>query len=97
MSLDAINSTDLKEKVIKYFNKKSAWTYGFLRYSVIKKSLIHVTKLQKSYLIRKIFIMLVEEGFFIKKKNELVRSYLYKFRNPSLPVSQKKETTISWD
>lgn len=92
-----INTKQLSANIIKYFNKKEAWDYEFQRYSVIKKSIIYVTKLKKIYLIRKLFLLLVEEGYFIKKQNNNVRSYLYKFKNPNNPKIEAKKITINFN
>ena len=82
--------------IINYFIKKRAWDYGYIRYSIIKKSIVYVTKIKKIYLIRKIFLALVDNGTFLKKQNLGVKSYLYKFKNPNEAKLEKKKITITF-
>ena len=85
-----------KEKVVKYLNRKMVWTHGFLRYNLFKKMIKHITKLNNNYELRVLFLYLVEEGVFLKKKTN-VRSYLYYFVNPSTPKITPRNTTITFD
>ena len=79
-----------------YFIKKKVWGYGYIKYSTIKRMIKHITKLERTYLIRKIFLTLVEDKFFIKKQNGNIRSYLYKMKNPNQPNIKKKTIIINF-
>tara|TARA_R110002126_G_scaffold28593_1_gene95380 strand:+ start:934 stop:1224 length:291 start_codon:yes stop_codon:yes gene_type:complete len=92
LNIDKINSD-----IINYFTKKRAWEYEFIRYATIKKSISYITKIKKVYLIRKIFLSLVDDGTFLKKQNIGVRSYLYKFKNPNEARLEKKNITIVFE
>ena len=77
--------TDLKpyiKQIKQYFIKKKIWEHGFVKYSTLKRMIVHITKLERQYIIRKLFITLTDEGVFLKKKNQC-RSYNYKFKNPN--------------
>jgi len=63
-----INLVTNKSKVVKYLTRKEAWSYGFIRYNQLKKMISHITKINSNYEIRRLFLYLVEEGIFIKKK-----------------------------
>jgi len=84
------------EKIINYLDKKKAWELGFIRYNLFKRMIIHITKIKSLYSVRKIFLHLVADEIFLKKKN-IVRSYLYMFRNPSTPKINKGSVTITFD
>ena len=43
------------EKVKNYLIKKQAWDYNYIRYSIFRKMIKHVTGHTKLYFIRKIF------------------------------------------
>lgn len=79
-----------------YFIKKKVWSYGYIKYSTIKRMIKHVTKLERTYLIRKIFLNLVDSKFFIKKQKGTIRSYLYKMKNPNEPSIKKKTIVINF-
>ena len=81
-------------KITNYLLKKQVWDYGYLKYSAIRKSLQHITKIKKLYFIRKLFLLMVDRKIFIKKQNAGVRSYLYKFRNPYELHTEEKQITI---
>jgi len=57
-----------KNHVVKYLMRKEAWKYGFLRYNLFKKMIKHIIKINNNYEIRRLFLYLVEEDIFIKKK-----------------------------
>ena len=69
---------------------------GFLRYNLFKKMIKHISKLNNNYELRVLFLYLVSEGIFIKKKTN-VRSYLYYYVNPTTPKIIPKNTTITFD
>ncbi len=85
------------EEVVNYLKKKKAYEYGFIKYSNFKKLISHITKINKSYHIRKIFLVLGNEGYFIKKKNNNVNSYLYKFKSQKDLDIKNQTITISFD
>lgn len=62
----------------RYLVYRNIVDYGFIKFSVFKKIISYVTGVDDVYTIRKIFIKLLDEGFFKKTKN-IKRSYLYKF------------------
>ena len=82
-------------KVKNYLNKKQAWQYGYIRYSIFRKMIRHVTGHNKLYFIRKIFIQMTNENLFNKKKTNK-RSYLYKFINPNDVKIENKTITITF-
>ena len=86
----------LEEKILKYFNRKEVWSYGYIRYNIFKKIILHITKISNNYDLRKIFLYLLDQDLFIKKKNN-VRSYMYLFKNPNAPRVENKTITISFD
>ena len=85
-----------KIKIVKYLFKKESWKYGYIRYSIFKRAIKHVTKIKSPYLLRKLFMFLIDEGVFLRQKT-LVRSYLYKFGNPHEPRIIKTIHTITFD
>ncbi len=90
-----INVEKEVEKVRDYLNKKNAWDYGFIRYSVFRKMIVHITKHNKLYFIRKIFLRMLELKLFIKQKTNK-RSYMYKFKNPNEIKIENKTITINF-
>tara|TARA_B110000285_G_C14788559_1_gene451942 strand:+ start:206 stop:499 length:294 start_codon:yes stop_codon:yes gene_type:complete len=84
-------------KVVNYLIKKHAWDFEFIKYSQLRKTIGHITKIKKIYFIRKIFLLMVDRQIFIKKQNKSVRSYLYKFKNPHNTITTEKEITIVFD
>lgn len=85
-----------KIKIVAYMTRKEIWSHDYIRYNLFKKMISHITKLNNNYELRQIFLFLVSEGVFLKRKNQ-VRSYLYKFVNPSIPKIQPRQITISFD
>ena len=83
------------EKVKNYLDKKQAWSYGFIRYSVFRKMIVHISGYTKLYFIRKIFLKMIEEKLFIKQKTNK-RSYMYKYRNPNEAKVINKTITITF-
>lgn len=83
-------------KITNYLIKKESWLYGYVKYSQIKKTISHITKIKKTYILRKLFLILVEREIFNKKQNNGVKSYLYSFKNPYNTHIESKETTITF-
>jgi len=83
------------KKIVNYLIKKKVWEHGYVKYSTLKRMIIYITKLERQYIIRKLFITLVDDGVFIKRKN-LCRSYNYKFKNPNEIKSITKQITITF-
>tara|TARA_R110002110_G_scaffold24587_1_gene91843 strand:+ start:57 stop:350 length:294 start_codon:yes stop_codon:yes gene_type:complete len=96
MEFTKLNIDRETDKIIEYYTKKKAWDYGYIKYSIVKQSIKHVTGINKIYLIRKIFLYMIEQGIFIKKQNKLVKSYLYKFKNPNNLKTEQKIITINF-
>lgn len=90
-----INIEDEVAKVSAYLNKKQAWGYGFIRYSIYRKMIVHITGYTKLYFIRKIFLKMIELNLFIKQKTNK-RSYMYKYRNPNEVKVENKTITITF-
>ena len=86
----------LTEKVKAYMNRKEVWSHGFIRYNILKKMIKFITKLNNNYELRKLFLYMVENDVFLKRKTN-VRSYLYKFKNPNLPEVINKTITINFN
>tara|TARA_R110000851_G_scaffold283980_1_gene437553 strand:+ start:505 stop:798 length:294 start_codon:yes stop_codon:yes gene_type:complete len=97
MEFTKLNIDRETDKLIEYYTKKKAWDYGYIKYSIVKQSIKHVTGINKIYLIRKIFLYMIEQGIFIKKQNKLVKSYLYKFKNPNNLKTEQKIITINFE
>tara|TARA_R110002126_G_scaffold206036_1_gene353319 strand:+ start:260 stop:553 length:294 start_codon:yes stop_codon:yes gene_type:complete len=97
MEFTKLNIDRETDKLIAYYTKKKAWEYNFIKYSIIKQSIKHVTGISKVYLIRKIFLYLIDNGIFIKKQNKLVKSYLYKFKNPNNLQKEQKQIIITFE
>tara|TARA_R110000744_G_scaffold186307_2_gene305668 strand:- start:64 stop:357 length:294 start_codon:yes stop_codon:yes gene_type:complete len=97
MEFTKLNIDRETDKIIEYYTKKKAWDYGYIKYSIVKQSIKHVTGISKIYLIRKIFLYMIEQGIFIKKQNKLVKSYLYKFKNPNNLKTEQKIITINFE
>ena len=91
----SINVDKEVEKVTHYLNKKEAWQYGFIRYSIFRKMIVHITKHKKLYFIRKIFLKMIELNLFIKEKTDK-KSYLYKYRNPNQTKIEPRTITITF-
>lgn len=90
--------TDLKpllKKVLDYINKKQYWKHNYIKYSVIKRMIIYATGIDRIYLVRKIFITMIDKGHIIRKRNK-ARSYLYKFKNPNGSTIESKTITIEF-
>ena len=85
-----------KKKIVKYLTRKEYWTHDYLRYSIFKKKISYIIKLKNNYDLRKLFLYLVDDGVFIKRKNK-VRSYLYKFPNPHRINIEKQFILVSFD
>tara|TARA_R110002167_G_scaffold215030_1_gene419747 strand:- start:462 stop:743 length:282 start_codon:yes stop_codon:yes gene_type:complete len=83
------------KKVVEYLTKKQAWEHGYIRYSNYRKMIAYVCGYNKVYFIRKIFLYMVEEELFIRKKTDK-RSYLYKFKNPNEMTKINKTITITF-
>ena len=83
-------------KVKEYLNKKKVWDHGYIKYSAIKKMIAHITKLKRTYIVRKIFLLLLDDNFFSKKQNGKLRSYHYRMHDPNLPNIESKSITISF-
>ena len=94
--MDKINIEVAITKITNYLIKKSAWDYGYVKYSQIKKTISYITKIKKTYILRKIFLQMVDQGIFNKKQNTNIKSYLYKFKNPYNTSIESKETTITF-
>jgi len=77
--------------VISYFIYKNVEKRGFLKYGFFKRMIAYVLDYHNDYYIRKIFLDLLDKGFFIKQKNSKI-SYKYKF-NPN-PTKQKTKKVI---
>jgi hypothetical protein len=85
--MNLIYNVDL---VVKYLKRKQAWKWQYIRYSIFRKLITHVTGYSRLYYIRKIFLYMVENEYFIKEKTDK-RSYLYKFKsNKETNVINKK-------
>lgn len=91
-----MNLIDNVNLVVKYLNRKEAWKWQFIRYSIFRKLITHVTGFTRLYYIRKIFLYMVDHEYFIKKKTEK-KSYNYKFKNNNEINVITKQTTISFD
>tara|TARA_R110000744_G_scaffold174407_2_gene293230 strand:- start:572 stop:853 length:282 start_codon:yes stop_codon:yes gene_type:complete len=90
-----INVEDEVIKVTNYLDKKRAWDYGYIRYSVFRKMIVNITKHSKLYFIRKIFLKMIELNLFIKQKTNK-RSYMYRYRNPNEAKVENKSITITF-
>jgi len=93
-----------KQAVIGYFKFKNIENMGYLKYGYFKRIIQYVIDYYNEYYVRKIFLQLVEENYFIKIKN-YKNSYKYKF-NPKPQKKQQQEEedpmlrlpiTIHWD
>ena len=73
--------------VLEYFILRRFWTMGFMSFNHFKRIISYITGIHNIYTLRKIFVHLVDKGFFIKKKNEK-RSYSYQFIGPSTATIQ---------
>jgi len=90
-----INVEKEVDKVKNYLDKKTAWNYGYIRYSIFRKMIVHITGHNKLYFIRKIFLKMIELNLFIKKKTNK-RSYMYKYKNPNEMKVENKSVTITF-
>lgn len=90
-----INVDKEVDKVKTYLNKKEAWQYGYIRYSIFRKMIVHITRHKKLYFIRKIFLKMIDLNLFIKEKTDK-KSYLYKYRNPNEARVESKQITITF-
>tara|TARA_R100001086_G_C11764863_1_gene239173 strand:- start:323 stop:613 length:291 start_codon:yes stop_codon:yes gene_type:complete len=70
-----------ERKIVEYFNKKKYYNNSFLKYSIWHNRIKYLLgdELPK-YDIRKLFVSLIEQNYFITKKIKK-RSYLYQFVN----------------
>ena len=90
MEQEPMNLIDNVNLVVKYLKRKQAWKWQFIRYSIFRKLITFVTGYSRLYYIRKIFLYMVENEYFIKEKTDK-RSYLYKFKsNKETNVINKK-------
>jgi len=91
--MNLIYNVDL---VVKYLKRKQAHKWGYIRYSIFRKLITHVTGYSRLYYIRKIFLYMVENEYFIKEKTDK-RSYLYKFKSNKETNVINKEITITFE
>ena len=85
------------KKVIRYLKSKDLDSFGYIKYSYFKRLITHVTSNPNNYELRKIFLYLVEKDYIIKKKNDGVNSYLYKFNNKYRKIENNHAVTIYFD
>jgi len=88
-----------KNSVINYCKFRNIHTRGFLKYGYFKRIIGYILDYYNDYFIRKIFLQLVEEEYFIKKKNAK-KSYLYQFNsNPKSPkiYHDPNRFIITWE
>lgn len=81
-----------EQSVLAYFNYKHIENLKFLKYGYFKRLISYILDIHNTYLIRKIFLSLVEQDYFIKLKN-IKKSYIYMF-NPTGKINNKKEIII---
>ncbi len=89
-----------EKSVIGYFKFKNIQNRGYLKYGFFKRIIAYILDCYHEYFIRKIFLSLVNKGYFIKVKN-YKKSYKYKF-NPNPKVKKKEPVDpsrfiVSWD
>lgn len=91
-----------KQAVIGYFKFKKIENMGYLKYGYFKRIIQYVIDYYNDYYVRKIFLQLVQENYFIRVKNHKA-SYKYKF-NPKAKKKIKAEEdkpnlpiVINWD
>ena len=96
MEQDSMNLLEEVQKVVKYLKRKQAWKWQFIRYSIFRKLITFVTGYSRLYYIRKIFLYLVENEYFIKKKTDK-RSYLYKFKSNKETNVINKKITVTFE
>jgi len=80
-----------KGSVVNYCKFKNVQIRGFLKYGYYKRIIGYILDYHNDYFIRKIFMQLVEENYFLKVKNAK-QSYLYKF-NP-YPIKKWPDNVI---
>tara|TARA_R100000935_G_C2716462_1_gene116199 strand:- start:233 stop:517 length:285 start_codon:yes stop_codon:yes gene_type:complete len=85
------------KKVISYLKSKDLDSFGFIKYSYFKRLITFVTSNPNNYELRKIFLYLLEKDYIIKKKNDGVNSYLYKFNNKYRKIDDNSAVTIYFD
>lgn len=73
--------------VLEYLILRQAWNMDFIPFNCFKQIISYATGIHNIYYLRKIFVHLVDKGFFIKRRNEK-RSYSYRFIGPgdNLPL-----------
>ncbi len=94
------------QAVIGYFKFKNIENMGYLKYGYYKRIIQYVIDFYNEYYVRKIFLSLLDKGYFIKVKNH-TNSYKYKFNpnpNPKINVAGTKKQDkpslpyiIRWD
>tara|TARA_R110000803_G_scaffold32572_1_gene71663 strand:+ start:76 stop:363 length:288 start_codon:yes stop_codon:yes gene_type:complete len=70
-----------ENSVVGYLKFKKIQDLGFLKYGHYKRIISYVLDCFNDYYIRKLFLSLIDKGYFIKRKN-LKKSYNYEF-NPN--------------
>jgi|TARA_R110002096_G_scaffold402913_1_gene600311 hypothetical protein len=90
-----------KQSIISYCKFKNIQNRGFLKYGYYKRIIGYILDYYNDYFIRKTFLALVNEGYFIKKKN-IKKSYIYQFNPEPKILNLKKEIdptifVVSWD
>jgi hypothetical protein len=75
------------QAVIGYFKFKKIENMGFLKYGYYKRIIQYVIDYYNEYYVRKIFLQLLDKGYFIRIKNHK-NSYKYQFN----PTPKKKIT-----
>lgn len=88
------------QAVIGYFKFKKIENMGYLKYGYYKRIIQYVIDFYNEYYVRKIFLQLLDEGYFIRIKNHK-NSYKYKFNpNPKKKIVDQKlkfPIVINWD
>ena len=93
-----MNLIDNVNLVVKYLKRKQAWKWQFIRYSIFRKLITHVTGYSRLYYIRKIFLYLVENEYFIKKKQTRDHTFinLKVIRKPMLLIRKLQLILIKY-
>jgi len=84
------NDIEIKSEIAyDYLINKEYWRFEYLKYCIFKRTIAHAIETDSEYILRKVFMYLVDNDFVVKKKNKR-RSYNYKFVNPNEKLNNDK-------
>jgi len=88
--------------VVGFMKHKNTEKLGYMKYAYFKKIIKYILDYHREYHIRKLFLNMYEEGYFLRKTVNGKTSYTYKFNpNPKIKnynvIKSPQEFIVSWE